>query len=112
MTAFFSFLLLSVAILLFFLSVTNIYKKTIFRIHESSTLLNLIFLSARTLYKWELTTSRTTLLEMSIGIAFAQFWVIVLWNLIKPCFSAGWKCKQNQTNDVINQEIYDDITHE
>ena len=66
-------------------------------------------MSAGTLYEWESFTSRTTLLEISIGIDFAQFWIIVMWNLIKPCFSAGWKCKQ--TNDVINQEIYD-ITHE
>ena len=67
-------------------------------------------MSAGTLYEWESTTSRMTLLEISIGIAFTQFWIIVLWNLIKPCISAGRKCKQ--TNDAINQEIYDNITHE
>ena len=103
-------LFISVAILLFFISVTNIYKQTIVKIHESAVLLNLILLSTGTLYEWESTTSRVTLLEISIGIAFAQFWIIVLRNLVKSCFSTMWKCKQ--TNDAINQEIYDNITHE
>ena len=46
---------------------------------------------------------------VSIGINFAQFCVIVVWSLIKPCFSAGWRCRRNQGHDVIDD---DDIAHE
>ena len=69
-------------------------------------------LSAGTLYKWESTKSKATLLEVSLGFSFAQFCVIVVWSLIKPCFSAGWRCRQKQTDDVIEENIDDDIIHE
>ena len=48
---------------------------------------------------------------VSIGITFAQFYVIVVWSLIKPCLSAGWRCRRDryQGHDVIND---DDIAHE
>jgi hypothetical protein len=45
---------------------------------------------------------------VSIGITFAQFCVIVVWSLIKPCLGADWWCRRNQDHDVIN----DDIAHE
>ena len=83
------------------------------RVLESATLLNLIVLSAGTLYRWESTESRSKLLMVSIGITFAQFCVIVVWSLIKPCLSAGWRCRRNQGHDVIDEIINDnDITHE
>ena len=57
--------------------------------------------------------SKTILLEASIGITIAQLCVIIVWSLIKPCFSADWtRCRQKQTNDVIDENIDDDITHE
>ena len=46
---------------------------------------------------------------VSMGITFAQFSVIIVWNLIKPCLSAGWRCRRDQGHDVID---YDDIAHE
>ena len=50
---------------------------------------------------------------VSIGITFAQFCVIVVWSLIKPCLNASWRCRQNQSHDVINDIIDDDdIAHE
>ena len=82
------------------------------RILESAILLNLIILSAGMLYQWESTKSKVILLEVSLGFAFAQFCVIVVWSLVKPCFSAGWRCRQKQTDDVIDENIDDDITHE
>ena len=83
------------------------------RVLESATLLNLIVLSSGTLYRWESTESRSKLLVVSIGITFAQFCIIVVWSLIKPCLSAGLRCRQNQGNDVINEIIDDDdIAHE
>ena len=84
------------------------------RLPVSATLLNLIFLSAGTLYKWDSITVRLILLEASIGITFAQFCIIVVLSLIKACLSAvaGWRCRQNQDYDVINENIDDDIIHE
>ena len=99
--------------LLFFISIENVYKRMNVRVLESTVLVNIIVLSAGTLYWWESTESRSKLLIVSIGIAFAQFCVIVVWSLIKPCFSAGWKCRRNQGNDVIEEIIDDDdIVHE
>ena len=105
-------LFLSIAFLFFFVSVKHVYKRMTVRVLESATLLNLIILSAGTLYKWESTQSNMILLEASLGFAFAQFCVIVVWNLIKPRFSAGWRCRQKQTDDVTGENSDDDITHE
>ena len=101
----------SITFLFFFMSVKHVYKRMTVRILESATLLNLIILSAGMLYQWESTKSKVILLEVSLGFAFAQFCVIVVWSLVKPCFSAGWRCRQKQT-DVIDENIDDDITHE
>ena len=102
-------LFLFIAFLCFLISIKNVYKRVDVRVLESATLLNLIILSAGTLYRWESTESRSKLLMVSIGITFAQFCVIVVWSLIKPCLSAaGWRCRRNQGDDVFN----DDITHE
>ena len=82
------------------------------RLLESATLPNLIVLSAGTLYKWESAELRSTLLIVSIGIAFAQFCVIVVLSLIKPCLSIGQRCRQNQGYDVIDDIIDSDIAHD
>ena len=79
------------------------------RVLESATSLNLIVLSSGTLYRWESTDSRSNLLMVSIGITFAQFCVIVVWSLIKPCLSDVWRYRRTQGHDVIDD---DDITHE
>ena len=102
----------SMAFSFFFMSVKYVYKRMNVRLLESATLLNLIVLTAGTLYTWESAVVRMLLLEVSIGITFAQFCVIVVLSLIKPCLSAGWRCRRNQGYDVINETIDDDITHE
>ena len=103
-------LFLFVAFLFYFIiSIKHVYKRLDVRVPESSTLLNLIILSSVTLYRWESTDSKSNLLMVSIGITFAQFYVIVVWSLIKPCLSAGWRCRRDQNHDVINDE---DIAHE
>ena len=101
-------LFLCTIFLLFFIAAKNVYKRMAVRVIESATLLNLIILSAGTLYKWESIQSKMTLLLVSLGFAFAQFCVIVMWSLIKPCFSAGWRCRQKQTYD---ENINNDVTH-
>ena len=102
-------LFLFIAFLIYLISVKNVHKRIHVRLLESTTLMNLIVLSAGTLYKWESTMVRMILLEVSIGISFAQFCVIVVLSLIMPYI---WKCSQNQHYDVIDENIEDDITHE
>ena len=104
-------LFLFIAFLCFFMSIKYVYKRMTVRLFESTTLLNLIVLSAGTLYEWESTESRLTLLIVSIGITFGQFCVIIVLSLIKPCLvclSTGWRCRPSQGYDVID----DDITYE
>ena len=106
-------LFLSIAFFFFFIAVKNVYKRMTVRVLESASLLNLIILSAETVYQWESTKSKLILLEVSLGFAFAQFCVIiVVWSLIKPCVSASWRCRQQQTDDVIGENSDNDITHE
>ena len=105
-------LLLFITSLLFFISIKNVYKRMTVRLLESTTLLNLIVLSAGTLYLWESAMWRMIFLEASIGITFAQFCVIIVWSLVKLCLSAGWRCRRNNGYDVIDENIDDDIVHE
>ena len=104
-------LLVIMIVLLVIISVKNVYKKMKVRVLEGVIFMNLLILSAGTLYKWESTKSKTTMLAASIGLAFAQFCIIVAWSLIKVSYTicAGWKCRQSQTYDVVDE---DDFTHE
>ena len=70
-------LFLLITFLLFFISINNVYKRRAVRVLESAILLNLIVLSAGTLYKWESTESKTILLEVSVGITLAQICIII-----------------------------------
>ena len=106
-------LFLFLAFLHFFISIKKFYKQVDVRALESFILLNLIVLSSGTLYWWESYEIRSKLLMVSVGITFVQFCVIVVWSLIKPFLSAGWRCRQNQGHDVIDEIIEDDdIAHE
>ena len=107
-------LFLFTAFLLFFTSVKNVYKQTNVRFLESTTLLNLLILSAGTLYKWEFSDQKIVLLQVSIGITFAQFCVIVLCSLFPQCFRAGLKyCRHSKAyHDSITENIDDNIAHE
>ena len=98
-------------ILIVLLSIKNVYKQRMVRILEGANFMNLLVLSAGTLYKWESTKSKIKLLEVSIGFAFAQFCIIVVWSLVKPCYgtNTSWRCRRKQIYDVINE---DDFTHE
>ena len=101
--------------LFFFISIKHVYKRMTVRVLESATLLNLIILSAGMLYKWESIQSKMILLLISIGIAFAQFCIIIVLSLIKSCYSAGRRCTQKQPCDKIDniiKNIEDDIIHE
>ena len=105
-------LILFIVFLFFFMSVKYVYKRITVRLLESTTMLNLIVLSAGTLYKWESAIRRIKFLEVSIGIAFAQFCIIVILSLIKSCRSIRWRCRQKRDRDFIDENSDDSITHE
>ena len=103
------------AFLLFLTSVKYVYKQTNVRFLESTTLLiNLFILSAGMLYKWEFSDQKIVLLQVSIGITFAQFCVIVVCSLFPQCFRAGLKyCRHSKAyHDSITENIDDNIAHE
>ena len=86
-------LLITMIFLVIIILIKNVYRRKKLKLLKSATLWNLIILTAGTLYKWESTMVRMILLEVSIGITFAQFCVIVVLSLIKLCVSAGWRCR-------------------
>ena len=108
------YIFLFTAFLLFFTSVKDIYKQTNVRFFESTTLLNLLILSAGILYKWEFSDQKIVLLQVSIAITFAQFCVIVVCSLFPQCFRAGLKyCRHSKAyHDSITENIDDNIAHE
>ena len=104
-------LLIIIIVLIVIMSIKNVHKQIKVRVHEGAIYMNLLILSAGTLYKWESTISKTTLLTVSIGFAFTQFCIIVVWSLIKVLNISYvcWKCRRSQTYTVIDE---DDFTHE
>ena len=105
-------LLITMIFLVIIILIKNVYRRKKLKLLKSATLWNLIILTAGTLYNWESIMVRMILLEVSIGITFAQFCVIVVLSLIKLCVSAGWRCRRNQSYDIIYENINDDIAHE
>ena len=75
---------------------------------ESAVLLNLLVLSTANLYKWESFMVKMILLEVSLRVTFVQFCVIIAWSLVKHGLSAVWRCRQNHSYDVIDENINDD----
>ena len=78
------------------------------RVLESAVLLYLTVLSAGALYKWESIVSTINMLDVSIGITFAQFCDC----FVKLYLSNGWKCRRNQDHNVTHENIDSDIAHE
>ena len=65
------------------------------------------------LYKWESTESKTTLLEVSIGITITQVCIVIVLTWIKPYLGTGWRYGQSQRCNDINKIINDDdVIHE
>ena len=94
------------AVLLSFTSVKHVYKHMIVRILESVTLINILVLSAGTLYTWESATSRMITLEISIWISFVQFCVILLWSLVRAC-NGIFRCRQKQGYEIMDENLND-----
>ena len=97
--------------LLFYTSITPVYKSKIVRLFESVSLSNLLLLVTYTLYTGD-THSGTAALQISIGVAFIQFLLIIFISAIKICHYQN-KCIQRKGYNLINQDSSDDeMAHE
>ena len=97
-------LLIIVTLLLCYLNHIKIYKKLYLTLIESSFLLNLIMLTAGSLYFRESESGQTTILCVSVSIVFIEFCGIVVWNLIPLKNINCFKRKSDCINDN-NQEL-------
>ena len=78
------------------------------RVLESISFLNLILLSGIILYAGG---KSTVYLDVSIGVSFVQFCVIVLLSVIKICFKSTGRCLKRSGSDEesdINYERTED----
>ena len=105
-------LAISLVMLLFYMSVKPVYKSKIVRLFESASLSNLLVLITYTLYTGD-KNSGITALQISIGVAFVQFLLIILISAIKICYQNKCKCIQRKGYNLINQNSSDDdVVHE
>jgi predicted outer membrane repeat protein len=105
-------ILAAMTVLVVGLSIKNVYKQMTMRALESIILLNLIVWSAGTLYKWESIESKMIIESVSIGIVFAQFWLIVVCNLIKLGSRINQKCARKKSPYAYHIILDNEITHE
>ncbi len=98
--------------LLFYMSVKPVYKSKIVGLFESASLSNLLVLITYTLYTGD-KNSGTIALQISIGVAFIQFLLIIFISAIKICYQNKYKCIQRKGYNLINQDSSDDdMVHE
>ena len=102
-------LAISLVMLLFYMSVKPVYKSKIVRLFESASLSNLLVLVTYTLYIGD-KNSGTTALQISIGVAFVQFLLIILISAIKICYQNKCKCIQRKGYNQDSSD--DDMVHE
>ena len=111
-------LAITLATLLFYVSIWSVYRSKIVRILEILSILNLLVLVTYTLYTMAVdSSSLSTALQLSIGLAFMQFLAIVITSMINICYHN----KSNKLNCIwkfgyrlISQDSLpiDDILHE
>ena len=108
-------LVITLVMLLFYMSIKPVYKSKLVRLFESASLSNLLVLISCTLYTGGI-YSGTTALQISIGIAFVQFLLIILISTSKTCYHNKNKCTctQRRGYNLINQDSsdHDDMCHE
>ena len=101
---------ITMALLLFYMSLKNVYKHKISRILESVSVMNLIVLSCAILYAPQ---KKTIILELSIGFVFVQFCIIVLVSFIKRCYNTRCRYLQRKSNGYnLIDEDSDEMFHE
>ena len=105
-------LAITLVMLLFYMSVKPVYKSKIVGLLESASLSNLLVLITYTLYTGD-KNSGTTALQISTGVAFIQFLLIIFISAIKICYQNKYKCIQRKGYNLINQDSSDDdMVHE
>jgi hypothetical protein len=77
-------LAITLVMLLFYTSIKPVYKSKLVRFFESASLSNLVVLVSYILYTGNI-YSGTTALQISIGVAFIQFLLIILISAIRIC---------------------------
>ena len=97
-------------LLLYVLFSKKVYKSHLVKIFETSSLVNLIFLSSLSLYA---SGKQTIIFEVSIGFAIVQFCVIVLVSFIKSYCKAIHNClRRFRGGDYEMIDENDNIFHE
>ncbi len=95
-------LIVVLVLLLLFTVCCRVYKQKSVKIFESLLLGNLIVLSSST----KLVSDQSVILVTSIGLAFVQFFGIILWSLIKPCTKrSGWNYEDTVSSDFVYTRI-------
>ena len=102
-------LTITLVMLFFYMSIKPVYKSVLVRLFESASLSNLLILISYTLHTGN-TYSGTTALQISIGVAFIQFLLIILISTIKICYQSKYKRKGG--NLIIPDSSDDDMVHE
>ena len=100
------FLLHGVAtLLLCYMNFKRVYKRKSVLILESAFLINLIILTAGTMYYDKESSEKVVLISLSIGIAFIKFCGIVIWSVVQ-LFQRCRHCQQQ--NNVPYENIDED----
>ena len=86
-------LAITLAMLLLYVSIWSLYRSKIVRILESLSILNLLALVIYTLYTMAVdSSSLSTALQLSIGLAFMQFLAIVIISIVNICYYNKCNC--------------------
>ena len=108
-------LAITLAILLFYVSIKPVHRSKLVRILESFSILNLLMLVICTLYSTAINDlSLSIALQLSIRLAFVQFLVIVMISTVRICYRNKCKCSQKLGYRVISQDSIpsDEVFHE
>ena len=106
-------LAITLVMLLFYMSVKPVHKSKLVRLFESASLSNLLVLTSYTLYTGN-TYNGTTALQISIGVAFIQFLLIIFISTIKICYQSKYKRKgyslispDSSDDDMVHERVND-----
>ena len=99
----------TLVILLFYMSIRPVYKSKVVRFFQSSSVLNLLMLVICTLYTGE---KGAFALQISVGLAFIQFLLIIFISAIKICYHNKNMCIKRRGYNSINQDSSDDMFYE
>ena len=108
-------LAIALAFLLFYVSITPVYRSALVRVLESLSILNLLMLVTYTLYETAVNgPSQSKALQLSTGLAFGQFIAIILISAVEICYHNKCKCIHTLRYRLISEDSppSNDIIHE